>query len=233
MTLIDHLNASGVARLGIDYQWTVRTADKFMAARSEDKPKLADAFRAINDRALFGLIIANTEWVVARVAQQADPMKVGDALRRIEAAWVALVDPRYAQLPEPDDAEEADGNMAADGPIWAATTMMGDAFAEGLEPGDPESIFNVALGLSMLAEHVCGRSPAFKSWLPELLKRLQQTHPAERVPMSAQKPASIADFRPAGAPSIFDGLLPEQNPYLRPAAELLKAGMAAPYRHQP
>ncbi len=234
MTRVDHLQPSGVAQMALDFQWDVRTGDRFMSVRAEDKPKLADAIGAINDRALFGLTIACTEWTVARVSERADAAKVQDALWRIDAAWAGLIDARYAELPEPDDSEEETAeSLAVNGPIWAATIMMGDAFVDGLKPGHPVVIFQVALGLCQLAEYVCGRSPAFKSWLPETLRRLQQTHPADSKPVSEQKPATLADFRPAGAPSIFEGLEPGQNPYLRSAAELRQAGVVAPYGDSP
>lgn len=229
MNIPDHLQQTGIDQLPIDYKWDVRVGNKFMGANAESKPKLAEAIRGISDKAAFGLSIAAAEWVVTRLSRQTE---VSDNLQRIEAAWAAMLDPRYADMAEADD-PDTDDELPVTGPVWTATTMMGDAFEYGIAANDNAPIFSAAIGLCMLAEHVCGRSPAFKAWLPETLARLQREHPATDDEVEDQAPVGMEFFRPAGTPPLLETLLPGGNPYLRSADELRAEGISDPYPAQP
>jgi hypothetical protein len=225
MNLPDHLLQTGIDQLPLDYKWDVSIGNKFQGARSESKPKLAEAIRAISTKASYGLVIAATEWVAVRLSRHID---VSDSLQRIEASWAAMIDARYANLPEPDE-PDVDARFVLTGPLWTSAAMMGDCFEYGIVPDDNTIFFDTSIGVCMLVEHVCGRSPAFKAWLPETLRRLQQQHPDVALPVSAQPPAGVDFFRPAGAGSFIATLSPQRNPYLRSAAELQADGKANPY----
>jgi len=238
MKMANYLLAAKVDELPIDYKWSVSIGNKFHGASDDDNPKLGRALGLIDDKASYGLIIAITEWVIVRLSRHLD---VSDALQRVEASWAAMIDPRYARLVAPD-APDVDEHVELKGPLWSSLAIMCDCFEEGIAPSNAAGFFDASIALAMLGQHVVGRSPLFKTWLPATLKRLQQQAPNRRQPLAQQPPVLREFFDPAGiAPGTEDALRdafiatldPARNPYLRPAAELIAAGLANPYPGTP
>jgi hypothetical protein len=238
MKIANYLLAAKVDELPIDYKWSVSIGNKFHGATDDDNPKLGKALGLVNHKASYGLVIANVEWVIARLSRHAD---VSDALLRVEASWAAMIDKRYARLSAPE-APDVDEQIAVKGPLWSSVAIMCNCFEESIEPSIDLGLFDSSIALAMLGQHVVGRSPLFKAWLPDTLKRLQQIAPNVRQPLEDEPPVLREAFDPAGyAPGTEDALRdafiatldPDRNPYLRPAAELKADGMAAPYPGKP
>ena len=98
MTISRYLAALRLSAPPVDYDWEWDTLISFRECTDEDKPRLAGALQLISVKAAFALGVACLEWVVARVEGH---INTSDALLRIEAAWAAAIDPRYANLPQP------------------------------------------------------------------------------------------------------------------------------------
>lgn len=238
MKMANYLLAAKVDELPIDYKWSVSIGNKFHGATDDDNPKLGKAIGQIGSKASYGLVIASVEWVIARLSRHLD---VSDALLRVEASWAAMIDRRYAQLSAPD-APDVDDRFVLTGPLWSSLAMMCDCFEESIEPSDDAGLFDASIGLALLAQHVVGRSPLFKTWLPDTLRRLQQVAPNQRLPLEDQAPVLREAFDPAGHAPGTEGALrdaflatldPDRNPYLRPADELKAQGLANPYPGRP
>lgn len=93
-----HLKTLNLSAQPIDYEWDTLIYNTFWACNDEDAPRLIDALMLISTRAAFAFGLACAEWVAARLASHVD---VGDAHLRLDAAWAATIDWRYAHLPSP------------------------------------------------------------------------------------------------------------------------------------
>ncbi|PWY36407.1 hypothetical protein [Pseudomonas sp. RW409] len=238
MKIANYLLTAKVDELPIDYKWSVSIGNKFHGVTNDDNPKLGKALGQINEKASYGLVIACVEWVVARLSRHLD---VSDALLRVEASWAAMIDPRYAQLSAPD-APDVDERFVLTGPLWSSLTMMCDSFEESIQTSDGTGLFDSSISLVLLGQHVVGRSPLFKTWLPDTLQRLQQISPNRHQPLPNQAPVLRETFDPAGyvagsEDALRDAFLatldPDRNPYLRPVDELNALGMTTPYPGKP
>jgi hypothetical protein len=234
MDIPDYLLASKVADAPIDYKWTVDYKNRFLTADADTKPQLSNAVAAMSGRAAFAFGVASAEWVVARLSKHMDTSEV---LRRIEAAWAATVDARYARFPRPGSPDKSIDYTIV-GPIYFVELMLFDMHNRYLS-GDQGKVYMDAVVLAMLAEHVAGRNAGFKKWAPEVLKSGAANYPTIDKPIADQPPVVRELFEPSdGSASItvtssqaqwLADLDPAANPYLVPANELVNQGIGKPY----
>jgi hypothetical protein len=233
MKLPAYLTALGLEKLALDYPWENSIADDIWATNDDDNPRLASALELISAKSAFALGIAASEWVVARVFGHAD---TDDALLRIEAAWAAVLDRRYAMLPSP--AKSAPSQVAAfAGPLRLSMSLLAEAFEQFHGSGEEESSLTQAQ--ITLVDHIAGRHAAFQPWLTESLRRCHAHFPRVDVPVEKQEPVPLEFFDPAfawkkgsGKSSLerfVQSLNPSANAYLQSAKKMVAAG----YRGQP
>lgn len=239
MSLPDYLVDAGVSQQPLDYDWDTRIQNGFLAADADRKPKLAKVLDQISYRAMFGLNVALAEWIAARLAAHID---VTDALLRTEAAWAACIDPRYARLPKPaKPAPDSDRTISA--PLYLSQLFLMSTH-EACLTVTLTKLWGGTFSQLLLAEHVIGRHPAFKDWLPVVFKRAQAWLPEKNDPFEQQAPVVRELFLPGWDPAKADvaasqatvlaGLDPDRNPYLRPASELIAEGVSShPYPGKP
>lgn len=222
--------AAHLASLPLDYEWDNVIANGFIAASDETNPRLAEALEALNIHGAADLYLGAAERIVARVQHH---MPVEDSLLRLQSAWAATVDPRYSTL-----AGAAPSKVAPDDawtlPEWRVRRAIGGV-VESLEEGATSTVRRFALGTILMAEHVCGRDPAFNAWLIEALKAKAQSSPrrADDLDYTFQdtQPATPAELVAPSREERLEGLNPAAHPYLRSAAEMSALGFTGePYR---
>jgi hypothetical protein len=182
--------------------------------------------------------VACSEWVAARVDGHVDTV---DAFLRIEAAWAAAADRRYANLPRPAPNPPSAPNEFAD-PLRLAMRFL----TNGLElyQGAGKGVRSGTQALAMLVEHIARRQPAFSPWLTESLHRAYQHFPKvdvaveqePAVPKELYEPAFV--WRDGIAQESLDRFVstldPSRNPYLRSPDEMRAAGFPGlPYGRVP
>jgi len=233
MSIPAYLQSAKVADKAIDYKWDIRIQNRIVTTDADRKPALSKAIGKISAKAAFAFAVACAEWVTVRLSQHTD---VADAMLRLQAAWAATVDLRYARLSKPDVVDPDNVDPAAD-PVYMAMRVLYDAHMRYLA-GREDRVYLDALILGVLAEHVAGRNPVFKRWAPEVLKRASQQHPGSAK--KATKEPAVAresfDLDPpdkatlaASQANLLAGLNPARNRYLAPAAALRAAGIKDPY----
>ena len=219
MNLPPYLTALNLSALPVDYSWDNTISNRFWASNDEDNPRLATALGLISVRAAWALGVACAEWVAARVDGHVD---IADALLRIEAAWAAAADRRYANLPKPAPSPpSAPGEFA--GPLRLAMRFL----TNGLEHyhGAGTGVRSGTQALAMLVEHIAGRPPVFSPWLSESLRRAHQYFPRVEVPVEQEAAVSREVYEPAfmwrdgiaqeSLDRFVSTLDPSRNPYLR------------------
>ena len=180
----------------------------------------------ISVKAAFALGVACFKWVVARVEGHID---TSDALRHIEAAWAASIDPRYANLPQPPPSRTSPPQEFVR-PLHLATKMLSDAHA-GFT-GDIDTIHTRAHGFVRLVDHIAGRHPAFDPWLAESLHvatsigRRPRDRSGGTMPRELFEPSFVwsEDAVQEALRRVVQTLDPAANPYLRSAEEMLADG---------
>jgi hypothetical protein len=238
MKLPAYMTSLKLSTLPVDYDSGWNTLIPFRECTDEDNPRLAGALQLISVKAAFALGVACFEWVVARVEGQID---TSDALQRIEAAWAAAIDPRYANLPQPPRSRTSPPQEFVK-PLHLATKMLSDAHAH--YTGGGEGVRSSAQGLVMLVDHLAGRHPAFDPWLADSLRRCHEHRPASEGPVEEEEPVPRELFDPSFVWSedavqealrgFVEALDPAANPYLRSADEMLAAGFEGqPYGGSP
>jgi len=177
----------------------------------------------ISVRATWTLGVACSEWVAARVAGRAE---TADALLRIEAAWAAAADRRYATLPKPPPSPPSAPPQFA-GPLRLAMRLLSNSL-ENYQGGGSE-VRSSTQALAMLVEHVAGPSSGFSSWLSDSLRRAHGHFPRTDG-MVEQEPAVPKELYEPGF-TWRDGIAresldrftatldPSRNPYLLSLAE--------------
>jgi hypothetical protein len=231
MSFSQHLIDAKVSEKPVDYEWDARKRNRILAADADTKPALAKKVGAISTRAAFAFSVAASEWVVARLSTKTD---VTDAQLRIAAAWAATIDARYARLPLPEDPDDDDPDFLVADPPYLAMLLLSEGHKDYLD-GKAGGVYQSALQLSMLAEHVAGRNAAFKKWNANVLTTAHKHYPKSTKPIDKQKPVAREVFDAGVAPppnaqaKLLATLDPARNPYLVAAAALKAAGLASPY----
>lgn len=230
---LPQVDAARVAALPIDYEWDSTINNGFLAASDEEHPRLAEAIEALNIHGAADLLVGAIEWSIART--QAN-VPVDDAQWRLQAAWAATVDPRYSTLakaPVPDPAMED---------LWTRPERRARSFlgyvVGFLEQGRTSKVRQSALGCVLLAEHLCGRDPAFGRWLTSMFRTKTASSPrrADDVDFNSRD-KSLPEDQELTTPTREErlaGLDPATNPYLRSAADMAALGFVGdPYPQRP
>ena len=227
-----YLTALNLSALPVDYEWDDDIFAAFWECNDEDNPRLAEALELISIRAAFALGVACSEWVVARVEGHTD---ITDALLRIEAAWAATIDQRYAKLPPPSE-PSVPSQYAS--PLHLAMKLL--SYAHERFTSEAEEVSASAQGLVMMVDHIAGRHQVFEPWLSESLRRCNECFPASEVPVEQEQPVPKELFEPdfdcrenlvqEALRRFIQTLDPARNPYLCSAEEMLTAGFeGSPY----
>lgn len=228
MSLPAYLTALNLSALPVDYPWDNTISNRFWASNDEDNPQLARALGLINVRASWALGVACSEWVAARVDGHVDTV---DALLRIEAAWAAAADRRYANLPRPAP-NPPSAPIEFAGPQRLAMRFL----TNGLElyQGAGKGVRSGTQALAMLVEYIAGRQPAFSPWLTESLRRAHLHFPQVDVPVEQEPAVPKELYEPAfvwrdgiaqvSLDRFVSTLDPSRNPYLRSPDEMRAAG---------
>ncbi|AET93675.1 hypothetical protein BYI23_D001650 (plasmid) [Burkholderia sp. YI23] len=226
MEILSVIRDAGIAGAPLQYEWDVEVSRSITYPLEEEHPRLARAFELISDRAALALAMASAEWVAQRFEGIID---IGDALRRIEAGYAAVIDPRLATLPTPDE-PFPDELQDAHGPLKLARMIITTAF-EYMKDG--EGVVDESLSMALLARHVCPQRKKYDAWLSAVLKRAAKHYPyVEDEPPEHQSPVprEFFDLAPDWTPAhdttelraFLASLDPARNPYLI-ADEVLRA----------
>lgn len=232
--LPDQLSNAQLREQPIKYKYDKYINDKFFGPFpfADDEVIFREPLQNISNKATFGFVIACTEWITARLSNHVD---TSDALLRIEAAWAAMIDPRYAVLFEPDE-PDVDEKFIVTGPVWASLTIMGDCL-QGIEKDWRNVPFHTGISVGMLTSLVCDQYAPFKNWVEEILKRLPQHYPNMKQPIWDELPVPQEFYYPNWKPGtekdafarFLSTLDPEKNSYLRSESRLKGEGITNPY----
>lgn len=217
----------------VDYEWTRRIANKLQAVPGEDYPKLWDALEELSLRAAYSLGVACSEWVAARFQHLSN---VADLELRIEAAWAATIDWRYANPSEPDAPDSGPNPDPVAEPLWLAALFLFDLqnfYVKTYEGEKNQGIRATALRLILLARQVVPKRAGFDKWLTASMRKAKAQFPATKLPI--QKEGSVPpDFFEAAAngsdaaavsqANVLASLNPARNPYLRKPAQMKADG---------
>ena len=223
MTFSKYLQRSDLAA-PINYEWTREISTGLQANPADDHPKLYDTLQLISVRAAFSLGVACSEWVVTRLQNFAD---VSDAVQRIQAAWAATIDFRYADLPKPEvlltDAPDPIG-----GPLWLTRHILANDhqfLVKTYQGVKNKGVRGSALRLALLAQQVAGKPSGFEEWLALSLRKAASQYPGEEIPVQQEESVPPDFFDPdfiwsEGAVQVsqehlVSELNPSQNPFLR------------------
>ena len=220
LTVPSDILASGACGAALDYEWDTDVSDDILYPAEDRLPRLAKAYWQCDQRTGYALALATAEWSVWRFDGVVD---LGDALRRLEAGYAAVVDARYAVLPEPDE-PFPETLQDAHGPLKLARMLISRAHAYH-QQGD-DSVHAVGYSLALLALHLYAQAPALEAWLERTLRRCHALHPPTGAPLAGQRPvardfffaaADAPDTDPAELRAFLAGLDAARNPYLRAA----------------
>lgn len=226
-------DAARIAALPLDYEWDSTIGNGFVAATDETHPRLAAALEALNIHGAADLALGAAEWCIARVQ---DSMPAEDGRSRLQSAWAATVDRRYSRLagsPPRDVAPDDVWTL----PEWRVRRSL-MSFVGFLEEGWTSKVRQTALGMVLLAEHVCGRDAAFGPWLTNMLRTKTASSPRHADDRDyTSSDLSLPTSQELTAPSREERLAdldPATNPYLRSAADMAALGFVGnPYQRHP
>jgi hypothetical protein len=233
--LPDHLSDPQLREQPVKYKYDLDINNKFFSPFPFDDDEVIFREPLLNTtpKATYGLVIACTEWITARLSSHVD---TSDALLRIEAAWAGMIDPRYATLPEPDD-PDVDEKFIVTGPAWASLVIMGDCL-QAIENDWRNVPFQTVISVGMLATLVCDQYAPFEKWVKEILIRLPQHYPKIKQPIQEELPVPREFYYPNWKPGTAESdtfthflsqLDPDKNEYLRSEARLKEEGIPNPY----
>lgn len=166
-----HLAAARMAGEPIRYLWDSRVSDQIRWADDEGHPGLAQAL-ALDARAALGVAAAAGAWVSWRMHGL---IEVDEALQRVEAAWVAMLDPQAVRMLRPGEPFPKD-NTKAHGPLKLARILLTQA-VDAARAGEASQVRAVAMSMVLLARQVVPDPAVFEFWLSEVLRRARQRYP--------------------------------------------------------
>lgn len=229
-----YIEAAIAPATAISYTWNLDVSRAIKHPLDTEHPRLAQAFGLTRLRPAFGMLLATAEWVVWRFR---GIVPLDDAVHRLEAGYAAVIDPRYAVLPQPSE-PFPDQLQDAHGPLKLARMLV----ASGYEyfAAQDTAVYACAFSTALLARHVVPQRGLFEKWLAQTLRKCSEHFPRDETPPEEQAavPRSFFDpahpWDPAEAQSelrsFLQALSPGENPYLRSPADLRAAGLAAPYQ---
>ncbi|MBB3196755.1 hypothetical protein [Roseateles terrae] len=210
---VDPVVSARLGALPLDYEWDSVISNGFIAASDEDHPRLADAIEALNIHGAADLAIAAVEWCMARTQAHVPPQ---DGLWRLQSAWAATVDPHFSTL------AGSELNRVAEDDLWTRPERRArgtlEELCEVLTRGRTAKVRQTALGAVLMAEHLCGRDPAFAPWLAGYLALKTGTCPREADDKDyTHVDTTLTSDSMLTAPDRaerLDGLSVSGNPYL-------------------
>ncbi len=233
MTLPDYL-ANTDLDAPVDYKWSRVISNGFFAVPGENHPKLWDALEEISVRASFALGVACSAWIFARLQHKAD---ISDALLRLEAAWAATIDWRYANLPRPVSPRSGPAPDPIGEPVWMAArflTYLQDYYIKTYRKVQNKGVRGTTLEMALLARHVTPKKAGFDKWLTESLRKAKAHYSATNAPIQKETPVPPDFYDPdfkwskeavsASQARFLATLSSSRNPYLRKAAEMQADG---------
>jgi hypothetical protein len=202
---------------------------------------LYDRLDALSNRSVTALALATGEWVCHRYsALCSDPRPQ----QFLEAAWAGNIHPGYCEYTE-TTTDEWRGVIR--GPLNIVILIANDALF--CLHDDPHAATRACWMLA-LARHVLPQNAAFEPWFEACVARLEQFYPKDAItreglfepfesmgePVPPEAFVPHVPWDPTLAPSLLDAFLqrlePTQNPFLRPADELVGVdGIVQPYRY--
>ena len=224
-------DAARIAAMSLDYEWDSTIGNGFTAASDDAHPRLSDALEAVDIHGAADLVLGAAEWCVARV--QAN-MPVEDGRWRLQSAWAATVDPRYSTLAISPPIKVAPDDVWTRPEWWVRRSL--EDFIGCLEEGWTSKVRQMALGTTLLAEHLCGRDAAFGPWLANTLRAKTASSPrhADDLDYTSRdlSPPTPQELTSPTREERLAGLDPAINPYLRSAADMAALGFIGnPYPH--
>jgi hypothetical protein len=239
MKLPDYLQRANLES-PVNYEWTRRFANKLQAVPGEDHPKLWDALEEISVRAAYALGVACSEWAVARLQHLAD---ISDALLRIEAAWAATIDWRYANLPEPEAPDSGPAPDPVAEPVWLAALFLTDLqanYVKTYQHVKNQGVRGTALPQALLVRQITPKKAGFDKWLTASLRKAKAHYPAADEPIQQEAPVPPDFYDPefkwskeavaASQARLLASLNPSKNPHLRKPDQMAADGFTAdPY----
>ena len=149
----------------MQYPWDLDQSDAIAYPRDDEHERLRKAVWQSSLRCAFGVLLATAEWAVWRFEGL---VELTDPLLRIEAGYVAIVDPHLVQLPEPPD-DFPDEMQDAHGPLMLVRMLIASGF-EAYATGE-KSVYENALSMALLARHIAPKTKPFDAWLSATLRR--------------------------------------------------------------
>ena len=232
MKLPDYLPYDRLAA-PINYEWSRLIANRFQGNPAEDNPKLFKALHEISVRAAFSLGVACSEWAAARLQPHTD---VSDLLLRIEAAWAATIDWRYASLPEPKSPKAPSPDPVAEA-VWLTALFLSydhGFLVETYKGLKNRGVRGSALRLALLVRHIAPKSAGFDKWLTASLMKAKEHYPAAEVPIQQEAVVPPDFYDPKfkwseqavreSVTRFLSSLNPGRNKYLRKAAQMQADG---------
>ncbi len=231
--LLPSSDAARLAAMPLDYEWDTLIGNGFTAAMGETSPRLVDALEAIDRHGAADMALGAAEWCIARVQTH---VPIEDGLWRLQSAWAATVDPHYSTLAEVPTQDVAPDDVWTLPEWWVRRHLTG--FLMELEEGWTARVRQCALGNILVAEHLCGRDPAFVPWLTNMLRTKTASSPRRADDLDyTSRDLSPPTEQELTTPSREDRLAdldPATNPYLRSAADMAALGfVGTPYPQRP
>jgi hypothetical protein len=218
----------------LGYEWDMKISRAIMVANPDRNARLDAALSLLSVDARMATVGAVGQWVVWRYQGIVD---ISDALLRIEAVFAQAVDPRYANVTQPDEPFPTD-NQDAYGPLKAARMILAyasEAFAKS------RGVASFVISMILLARHVLPDKRPMEKWLQQVLKRAAALYPQSGPPPGRPPPSPRLfaldavlsdDTLRDGLAEFLASLDPGANRYLRPGDELLQLGFrGTPYAH--
>jgi len=162
------INFGGADRGQLRYLWDdARVDDDF----TEDASAVLSAALKMSARARMVLAVGLYEWIVWRL----DGLHTREEPRQVlEAAWCAIVDPRYLAY---FDLARTEWVGPVEGPLWCAMAYLRHGLPRGYDlEGD---LYDAMELLYLLAMHVAPKPGSVQGWLAPILDRLVQNYPVQ------------------------------------------------------
>jgi hypothetical protein len=228
-----HIRDSEIIGRPLGYKWNDRAPRSVV---QDEVPRLEKMIAEISTRGSIVLSGAFAQWIAFRLASHSEDSILFDYIDAVRACAIdiAYTDPKKRNPYRSLTWDESIGQVK--GPTVAALKLLGKAVDQVSkdEPFGAETV-----GLASLAEFILPDKRPFRTWRNWAIARLVELEPSidsapdgNAVPIEALDPASNYDPRQRKKllGDFLKGLDPKKNKYLRPAAEMKKAGFqGVPY----
>ena len=217
----------------LGYEWDRDISTSFQENPADDHPTLYEALQLISIKAAYSLGVACSEWVIGRLQTATD---VSDAELRIQAAWAASIDYRYADIPKPESPSK-DLPAAIGSPLWMTKQFLNydhQFLIKTYQGVVNKGVRGTALRFALLAQHIAGPLSGYEGWLAGSLRKAIEVSPAEAIPIQQERSVPPDFFDPdfiwseeaaaASRARLISQLNPSKNSYLRTAEQMRADG---------